>query len=89
MPLWEENVRKKGKKISMEKHNLCFILFKETRPIGAWPYQICFCVLLLSINITVLSAMLGLISVAVAHIVRSLSQLRDCHFVNNYTPEQK
>lgn len=42
-----------------------------------WPYnQIWFCVLLLSLNITVLSAMLGLISEAVGHIVRSLSQLR-------------
>lgn len=33
--------------------------------------------------------MLGLISEAVGHIVRSLSQLRDFNCVNNYTPEPK
>lgn len=65
-----------------------FIMFRETRLIRAWPYyQICFCVLLLNLNITVLSAMLGLISKTVDHIVRSLNQLRDCKCVNNYTQE--
>lgn len=41
--------------------------------------------LILGINITVLSTMLRVISEAVSRIVRSLSQLRDCHCVNNYT----